>query len=158
MRTTGLRTMITGFTLACALSSPDRASPNKKSPVTRGWAIELAEAFVREQGYTAEPPLWERIEPQEGDVVVAALDGGIDRASIASLRHDELEPRAYGTVTMNRSRDIAHVVVFRCSALAAPRFTEGCRRHGAAIVIRRDGTAYRRHPGVALAEVQPLSR
>jgi hypothetical protein len=133
---------------ACA---PTSAVTNIVSAVTSEQeAIELAERFVSEQGYTDAPADPRRFQPQGGDVLVVLADGGFDTASGLSLRHGTLEAKAYGIVTTYSDPDVAYLVVFRCSAALRKENDVGCEQYGAAVLVMKDGSLSRRHTGVRL--------
>jgi hypothetical protein len=73
-----------------ATACPACAESSDGQPISGLDAVALAEKFVKDNGYTAAPPL----APQ--DLTLESIERVPSREDLAEARHDSLQPRAYG--------------------------------------------------------------
>ena len=98
-------------------------------PLTESEAVQAAEAFVIQNGYTD-------LAPSDGPLAHESLEWSDDRSELLKARHDSLERTAYGLVYTRKGGLAGWTVVFRYKEPSSSTT-------GRAVTMNLDGSAIR---------------
>jgi hypothetical protein len=108
------------------------AHSQKRGPLTQSQAVELAERFIAQNGYTDLPPDKRKLSHE-------TIEWESDVDTMLQQRHDTLERRAYGFRSGRKGRESGWTVVFRYKHPRDPRM----QSKGRAVTMNLDGSKAR---------------
>jgi hypothetical protein len=84
------------------------ASPNEKTIVSEAEAINIAEEFVRTNGYTDLPPATDRTK-----LSFETIEWESDIEEMLKSRHNTLQRKAFGVLSRRKGHEAGWTVVFQ---------------------------------------------
>lgn len=99
--------MGTALSLSLALLAVNALAAESPKKINEKESVEIAEKFIADNGYTTAPGLKKLTDE-------SLANGGTD-AEERALRHNTLEPKAYGTIPSAKMADAGWTVVFQYS-------------------------------------------
>lgn len=99
-----LRPFLCTLLAACLVGCGEKQAANPQA-ITRAQAIALAERYVRENGYTDQPAVRERLDPE-------SLDWNLPREQALQMRANTLKGKAIGAQAGGRNSEPGWGVAF----------------------------------------------
>ena len=119
------------------------ANTTKATEFSETQAVEFAEKFIRQNGYTD-------LQPDKEHLALESIEWESDVVKVLKMRHDSLEQKAFGISPHRKSGSPGWTVVFRYKH----RSDSQTRKNGRAVTMNLDGSDARvEHVDFILARV-----